>query len=319
MAAACVSLARLLPLPLSASMMPPRSSRLIFCGSRDPFRCTGLSTDGLPPSPPSGQRVGLERSPTRSARSVHGGSPHPSSGSKRARSPSASPALWCGRKGRSFRPLVSHAHEGRNSRLVHATGRPRWRHHGSRAHGGVITCTRTLYQSGGGGFPETRMSATWPACPFPQGAVRPRDSSLAASPSALSPQAPRAASALGGCRPSLQSPPPPPPPSPPPPSPPPPILPEAYPGDHCGWSQHSAREVMKWTVRLEAAGQSITAAVAAARKAAAAKAGFPLKQAAAALAAEWRSPEVLVSEAGALGSKGGFPAERGGQGGGLRP
>ena len=76
---------------------------------------------------------------------------------------------------------------------------------------------------------------------------------------------------------------------------------------------------MKWTVRLEAAGQSITAAVAAARKAAAAKAGFPLKQAAAALAAEWRSPEVLVSEAGALGSKGGFHAERGGQGGGLRP
>jgi hypothetical protein len=71
---------------------------------------------------------------------------------------------------------------------------------------------------------------------------------------------------------------------------------------------------MKWTVRLEAAGQSITAAVAAARKV-----GFPLKQAAAALAAEWRSPEVLVSEAGALGSKGGFPAERGGQGGGLRP
>ena len=43
------------------------------------------------------------------------------------------------------------------------------------------------------------------------------------------------------------------------------------------------------TVRLEAAGHSIPAAVAAARKV-----GFPLQQAAAALAAEWQTPETLV-------------------------
>ena len=66
-------------------------------------------------------------------------------------------------------------------------------------------------------------------------------------------------------------------------------LKEAYPGDHCGWSQNSARQVMEWTVRLEAAGQSIPAAVAAARRV-----GFPLQQAAAALAAEWQTPETLV-------------------------
>ena len=64
---------------------------------------------------------------------------------------------------------------------------------------------------------------------------------------------------------------------------------EAYPGDHCGWSQNSAREVMEWTVRLEAAGHSIPATVAAARRV-----SFPLQQAAAALAAEWQTPETLV-------------------------